>query len=266
MTSDTPAATHGAILSRLDHNLQRRSDRETLLPKGSAQTGSSPAPAKRRRRPTQEVTDLLRQAATEEFKRYGYATATTASIARKAGSTEAQLFRYFKSKAELFRESVFDELNKHFAQFNANNPPDDLPPGSVRSLAAEYIAELQQFLAEHHELLLALFVVQAHATEASPVIGDIDNLRVYFERGADLVARTGGQHRPPVDPRLMVRISFGAVLANVMFRSWLFPPGLATEEEIENATISFLLDGVSGHFPEAEAKPAPARKGRPKTS
>ncbi len=61
--------------------------------------------------------DRIIRAAADEFKASGFTGATTAAIARNAEVTEAQLFRYFASKAELFRESVFKPLNQHFLDF-----------------------------------------------------------------------------------------------------------------------------------------------------
>ena len=73
------------------------------------------APKRRAKRSSEEIMQRLIAAAQDEFKRSGFMGATTAAIARKAEITEAQLFRYFSSKAELFREAVFEPLNRHFA-------------------------------------------------------------------------------------------------------------------------------------------------------
>ena len=72
---------------------------------------SSPAkrasPAKRKRRSPEELKDRIIAAAGVEFRRGGYAKATTAAIAHRAKVTETQIFRYFDSKANLFREAIF---------------------------------------------------------------------------------------------------------------------------------------------------------------
>ena len=52
---------------------------------------------------------------------------------------------------------------------------------------------------------------------------------------------------PKVDPKLMVRVSFVAVLACVMFRDWIFPPGMATEEEENKAIQDFVIEGISAN-------------------
>src|SRR5215831_20773880 len=80
------------------------------------------AGVKRTKRSRAEVMERLLAGAREEFRRRGFAGATTAAIARNAAVTEAQLFRYFESKADLFREAVFEPLDKHFSEFNARYP------------------------------------------------------------------------------------------------------------------------------------------------
>lgn len=211
-------------------------------------TRRSPA-ARRKRRTPEEITDRLVQAAGDEFRRCGFASATTAAIARKAGVTEALLFRYFGSKAALFREAVFKPLDRHFADFNARHPTDAPAAEDVRDLTQLYVTELQQFIGEHSKMMLSLFVAQTYAPKATRGVGEIDSLRTYFQRGAVMMTRMSRDDSPKVDPRLMVRISFGAVLACVMFKSWLFPPGLASDEEISAAIIDFVIDGISADLP-----------------
>jgi hypothetical protein len=53
---------------------------------------------------------------------------------------------------------------------------------------------------------------------------------------------------PKVDPRLMVRVSFAAVLAAVMLKDWIFPPGLADDEEISAAINEFVIFGLSANL------------------
>jgi AcrR family transcriptional regulator len=204
----------------------------------------TPSP-RRKRRPVHEVTSLILEAANEEFRRHGYDNATTATIARNAGTTEAQIFRYYGSKADLFRQSVFNQIDRQFADFNARYLSEGTLPGDFRKLSRLYISELHDFLEKHHELLLSLFVAQTYARHETPGVGEIDALRTYFEHGAAMVDRTAGSRALKIDPQLLVRISFGAVLASVMFKEWLFPPGLAEDASIEEAVIDFVIDGIS---------------------
>ena len=41
---------------------------------------------------------------------------------------------------------------------------------------------------------------------------------------------------------------FGAVLASVMFKDWLFPEGLASDEQITIAVNDFIKEGIRANF------------------
>src|SRR5579859_7765635 len=105
--------------------------------------------AKKPRRSAAESRAKLIQAAREEFRRFGFSGATTAAIARSAGTSEAHLFRHFPNKAELFRESVFQALDEHFTAFSARHAAEMEKGTNVRQQARLYITELQAFLREH---------------------------------------------------------------------------------------------------------------------
>lgn len=203
------------------------------------------APVRRKRRSPEEIMQRLLRAASSEFRRAGYAGATTAAIAREAEVTEAQLFRYFSSKADLFRVAVFEPLNRSFADFNAaqlaQGALDTRPmPLKVRG----YIEELQAFIGEHAEALMSLVVAEAYEPESIQGLGNVKALGEYFERGAtEMLQRTAGDVK--VAPELMVRVSFTAVLANVLFRHWMFPAGMASDEQISEALTDFVIEGVS---------------------
>lgn len=199
---------------------------------------------RKKRRSPGEIRERLIDAAREEFKRCGFAGATTAAIARNADVTEAQLFRYFESKAALFREAVFERLNQHFSEFNARYPTDFSSRANVRDRERRYIIELQQFLDEHSKLLLSLVAAQSFTSGSLQGVGEIESLRHYFERGAATMSgRIGGN--PPLDPKLLVRVSFAAVLGCVIFKDWIFPAGLASDDDINAAVIDFVIDGIS---------------------
>lgn len=204
----------------------------------SAQNGTK----RRKRRSAEEISERLLQAAGDAFKEHGFAGATTAMIASRADVTEAQLFRSFGSKVELFREAVFEPLNQHFSDFQSRYGDATETIGT----APAYIVELRRFLSEHSGQLMALFVAQ---TYSSGDVGDSaanDSLSAYFERCASMMSARVGQS-PRVEPRLMVRVAFAAVLACVMFRDWIFTPGLAQEKQIDAAIIDFIIDGLSAN-------------------
>ncbi len=214
------------------------------MTKKTAKSAAAANVPKRTRRSSEEIMERLVTAAREEFKRSGFVGATTATIARNAEVTEAQLFRYFDSKADLFREAVFEPLNKHFSEFSAQHPTDTQAVENIRENARLYIAELQQFLDEHSKLLLSLVVAQLFTSGSLQGVGEIESLRHYFERGAATMS-SRVEKNPRVDPKLLVRVSFAAVLGCVLFKDWIFPEGLAGDEEIKSAVIDFVIDGIS---------------------
>lgn len=83
----------------------------------------------------------------------GYASTTTAGIAKEADIAEVTLFRYFSSKQELF-ESIIQSL------FNASTS-DDVPSDKVYSVEQKIYNLLDsriQFISEHQGLIKLLLV------------------------------------------------------------------------------------------------------------
>jgi AcrR family transcriptional regulator len=199
---------------------------------------------KRKRRSAHESRHKLLQAARDEFRRFGFSGATTAAIARNAGTSEAHLFRHFPSKAELFQEAVFEALNEHFSAFNAKNPPEMEDTRNRRHQVRLYISELQEFLREHSNLLLSLIAAQTFTSGALNGKTEIDSLKAYFKRGSAMM-RKRVHGKTKVDPNLLVRVTFAAVLGCVIFRHWVCPAGTANDAEFSEACIDFLIEGIS---------------------
>lgn len=208
------------------------------MAEGGAQT-------RRKRRSSEEIAQRLLDAAHAVFTEAGYAGATTAAIAARAEVTEAQLFRAYPSKAELFRAAIFEPLNRHFADFQARQLAGADSAASLRGQAEDYITELQQFIEDHGRMLLSLMVARTYGDGLGE--GEITGLEDYFAQGQAMM-----QRRPieslRVPPELMVRVSFAGVLGCVLFRDWLFPSSMAGDEAIRRAVIDFVLDGVNANL------------------
>jgi AcrR family transcriptional regulator len=213
------------------------------LPKSHPPTS---VPSERRKRRSSEA--LLQQvlsAAAVEFQRFGYSGATTAAIARGADVTEAQLFRYFDSKAALFREAVFKPLDQQLAAFLDLHMGDE-DPDIIRQSMADYIDELQTFIADRRQLLTSLFMAQTYEPNAAEGLATVSSLATYFDRGA-ATSRARLTGVPRVDPRLMVRVSFAAVLGCVLFKDWIFPAELADDQQIGDAINGFIREGLAAN-------------------
>lgn len=188
----------------------------------------------------------LVNAAAEEFTRCGYRGATTAAIAARAEVTEAQLFRYFDSKADLFRTAVAEPLNAAFADFNARQLADPPAPEDRQVATGRYIADLQRFIAGHRKQLLCMLAAEAYAPDGVRGVGGLEALGEYFRQGAEVMAGHVDTNAR-VAPELMVRVSFAAVLANVLFRDWLYPRGVAGAKDIDAAIVDFVIDGLGAN-------------------
>jgi AcrR family transcriptional regulator len=200
---------------------------------------------KRTRRTRDDILKRIIQAAREEFERSGFAGATTAAIARRAAVTEAQLFRYFDSKSNLFRETIFKPVDQHFVHFMNQHMPEIRKAASAAEMTDLYATELQRFIRENSGTLASLVVAQIY--ESGTAQAPIDSLHSYFDRCAALMSQRL-KNRGKVDPRLTVRVVFGAVLASVIFNDWLFPAGVATDEEVTAAVNDFIKEGTRAHF------------------
>ena len=200
-------------------------------------------PAVRQRRSRQDIQNRILRAATTQFSQHGFSRTTTASIARQADVTEAQIFRHFVSKSGLFREAIFKPLDQHLLKFLVSQAKQDPKKIGIKL----YTSELQRFVTEHSEMFTSLLMAQKYDPDSTREVSDINSLSAYFEHGAASMKQLMSS-RPKLDPKLMVRVSFAAVLGCVTFRDWVFPPGLATSKEITAAITEFIFQGVSSNY------------------
>ncbi len=215
--------------------------------------------ARRKRRPPEVIMQRLVSAAAQEFSHSGYRGATTATIAARAEVTEAQLFRYFDSKADLFRAAVAEPLNAAFAAFNARQLQTIPSPQERHEATDRYIADLRQFITEHRKMLLCMLLAEAYSPDGIRGVGGLDALGEYFRLGADVMAGHVDAN-PRVAPELMVRVSFAAVLANELFRDWLFPRGMASAGDVDAAITRFVREGLSANDATQNSKAGQRRK------
>jgi hypothetical protein len=59
---------------------------------------------------------------------------------------------------------------------------------------------------------------------------------------------------PKVDPKVIVRVTFAAVLGCVLFRDWIFPPGLVSDKELRTAVNDFVMEGISVNYDSSERR------------
>ena len=80
--------------------------------------------------------ELILRAASEEFADKGFAASKTSDIAAKAGVPKPNVYYYFKSKENLYREvleSIIDPILRASTPFNADGEPNTVLSNYIRS-------------------------------------------------------------------------------------------------------------------------------------
>lgn len=214
--------------------------------KAKSVTAKQRPPSRGRRRSTQEVLDHLTQAACEEFESHGYTRTKTATIAQKAGVSETLLFKHFGSKANLFHDTIFKAFNEHFTRFRQAHPIAERDAEARLEVTRQYIAEVQQFFAEHSRMLMLLITSHSYETDEVKSIEDVRGLHDYLQTTAKMI-ESRLEETPVYDPLLTACIAFSTLLSCVLFRDWLFPRGVADDQTLNAAAVNFVLGGVAAN-------------------
>lgn len=198
---------------------------------------------RRKRRTTQEIIDRLTDAAFLEFGENGYSSTATAAIARRAEVTEALIFTHFGSKANLFRRAIFKPLDDHFSRFVETHTFEENDEAGLIRESRAFVSDLISFVQRYSNMFKSLVVNEAYAKNGDASSG-LRGLQDYFDKMSALEeARLMGP--PNIPPRLISRISFGAILGCVLFNEWLIPEGVAPDEEVHEALCDFIMEGLS---------------------
>ncbi len=221
------------------------SDEGTQGPMGDPDSKKARPGAKvprRKRRSTREVVDRIIDAAFLEFGENGYASTTTAAIARRADVAEALIFTHFTSKANLFRKAVFKPLDDHFSNFIATHAQVN-DEATRRRESRAYVSDLVTFVRQHSGMFKSLVVNEAFSGNGDASSG-LRGLQDYFDKMSALEeSRLEGP--PRVEPRLMSRISFAAILGYVLCDTWLIPEGTASDAQVHEALCDFIMEGLA---------------------
>ena len=176
-------------------NAQVETTRDAV--EGTGAAGAGP-PSRRRLAPAERTPQIL-AAALEEFAERGYAGASMAAVAARAGVTKGLIYHYFPGKADLFKavvrscvQPVFAEAERLIADFPGTKA--DLLRGLIEFAYARVAAERRE------RVLFKLILAEA---DRFPELAALYNAEV-LSRGLPLVSgvlRAGvesGEFRPEV--------------------------------------------------------------------
>jgi AcrR family transcriptional regulator len=185
-----------------------------------------------RRRSSQEVRELLLDAARRTFVARGYAHSSTREIAEAAGVSEALLFRYFGTKAKVFEMAVVAPFQRLM---------DATVAGWRRGNDVGWLYDL---LSQNRDLVVALLAAQAHELDLSDKPELADAL-ARLHMAAELESAVRGLDGVDVRP---VPVTFAMVFALAVFADWLFPPdGRPSRERVVRDITHCMLEGLAHH-------------------
>ncbi|MDR3661088.1 MAG: TetR/AcrR family transcriptional regulator [Mycobacterium sp.] len=215
---------------------------EELATVALRQSPTQPAPP---RRPRGEARRLLLAEAQNLFSRKDYRSTTTREIADAAGVTEHLLFRYFGSKAGLFREALvlpFTDFVDGFAQTWQALRPDET---DEQTLARQFVGQLYDVLAEHRGLLFTLVAAEDLGDDEMESAGIADIRQALATLGR--ISAEGGQLRgmKSDQPDLPAHSTVAMIVGMVALHSTFFgadPPSRdAIVDELVQATLHGFL-------------------------
>jgi AcrR family transcriptional regulator len=201
-------------------------------------------PTERTRARAAAARERIVAAALDQLAEGGYASASMAGVARRAGVATGSVYRHFPSKGDLFAE-VFRRASQREVDVLAALAHRAMPLSE--RLAAWVQAFVHRALAEP---------VRAYALIAEPVDPAVETERLTFRRAyADLFARALREAMeegeiPPGDPELAAAAIVGA-LAEAMLGP--LARGADTDAgELTAGLQSFVLAAVGAHSHAAE--------------
>lgn len=190
------------------------------------------------------IHDALIEAARHEFAAQGYAGAKTREIARRAGTSEVMLFRHFTSKANLFRETVFQPVNAYLSEFVATELSAEAKPGMNPDQLRNFTSRLFAVIEDNATLIKALIASFDYEAEGITGVGDLSSLNDYFSKSAaELEKRIDRQDIVLDHPDILVRIVFSSMLSVSLFRKWLFPEDRFRIEDVLQVMQDVIVRG-----------------------
>ena len=182
--------------------------------------GSEP---ERQRRPRGEPRRLLIEAARDLFNRKGYSSTSTREIAEQATVSETLIYRYFRTKAGLFREAMVqpfvEALDAEIERLDTHPITEALALDETR----EFVGALYDLFRKHRSLAGMVFAADALVESEVAESGMIDDVRDALDRfvkAARDQARGAGVLIDPTAHDLAIRGHMALVAGIATFGPW----------------------------------------------
>jgi len=199
----------------------------------------------RKRRPTGEPRRLILAAARDLFSRRGYSDTSTRELADRAGVSETLIFRYFGSKAVLFREALvvpFVEFVDDWAERNRSGALDHL---SDADFTKGYITDVYQLFRANRGLLAVVWAADTNEEHVLAESGVLDDVTGALAKLVD-VSRSAMQrrhpeieHREDLGSRAVLAVSAGMAAFGQSFYGGPRP----SDDDIIDEVVQLILHG-----------------------
>lgn len=194
------------------------------------------------RRRRGEPRRLLLASARELFSRQGYATTSTREIADRADVSETLMFRYFGSKAGLFREALVVPFIEYIEDLNAKWQSGALSDLGDEAFTRQLVGDLFDLFREHRGLVVMLWAADGQNGK------DLAETGMYeIERELQVLAKLGAtetrrRRRHPISRHDLATRSMLAMVAGMAVFGKAFygkrPPSRnAIVEELTQAVL-----------------------------
>jgi AcrR family transcriptional regulator len=194
------------------------------------------------RRPRGEPRRLLLESARELFSRQGYDATSTREIAERAGVSETLMFRYFGSKAGLFRESLVVPFIEYIEDLNTKWQSGALDTLSDEGFAYQLVGDLFDLFRANRGLVVMLWAADSYSSKelAETGIYEIEKeLKVLAKLGATETVRRDNLplHSHELATRAMLAMVAGMAVFGKAFYGKRTPSRNAIVEELTQSIL-----------------------------
>lgn len=199
----------------------------------------------RKRRPTGEPRRLILEAARDLFSRRGYSDTSTRELADQAQVSETLIFRYFGSKALLFREALvvpFVEFVDEWAERNRVGELDDLSDAAFTKV---YITDVYKLFRANRGLLAVVWAADTNEEHVLTESGVLDEVTGALAKLVGVSRGVLHRRHPEIEQR--EDLGFRAVLAvaagMAAFGETFYGGPRPSDDEIIDEVVQLLFHG-----------------------
>jgi AcrR family transcriptional regulator len=200
--------------------------------------GAASARPKRSKRTTEEVRGRVLKAAEELFATRGYGGTTTKEIARRAETTEAQIFRAFTSKENLFHAAILSPFETFMARYAGEWLPDPTR-GTPQEALREFAEDLYTLVFEHRQVFTAIVTNGLVGPQIQPVFHRLEQV-------SNAIRDEYGLHW---DTPIAARAIVAMIATMATFEDLLYPPHQRPNRARIVGELTRILIGAAGLLP-----------------